>query len=244
MEELLKAKDNELNQLTKVKDALRDQAKKLKEEIESLNAKIDKLENEPKEPTYPDLSEDLKEQKEENKKILEENKTLKEKIEELEKKPLSPEKLMEQLKKGMFNLGQENATLDAKVDKILKHLEKFERSEPSEKIEDNSSNLKSLEKPKIPEPEKILTRKPSDILKLKPKTDEKLSGGSKKESFGMSSSIKTIQYPKDGVIKCPHCGEQNYQEQENKKKIISYSPIKKYAKKYYCKICRGEWDYE
>jgi hypothetical protein len=56
--------------------------------------------------------------------------------------------------------------------------------------------------------------------------------------------IRTFPYPSDGTLKCPYCGEQNFQEMENRAKIISFVPVKKYGKKYYCKQCRGNWDYD
>ncbi|WP_457558544.1 hypothetical protein [Candidatus Harpocratesius sp.] len=55
--------------------------------------------------------------------------------------------------------------------------------------------------------------------------------------------VPTIPYPENGFIKCPKCGGNNFQEMENKKKIVMYNP-RKYGKKYYCRDCRAEWDYE
>lgn len=55
--------------------------------------------------------------------------------------------------------------------------------------------------------------------------------------------VPTIPYPADGLIKCPKCGGNKIQEMENKKKIVMFNP-RKYGKKYYCKECRAEWDYE
>ncbi len=233
MEDLLKIKEAEVAQLTQVKNVLRAQVKKFREEINSLNDKVEKLENEPKIPPYPDLSDELKEQEEKNKKLMEE-------IESLKKEPLSPEKLMEQLKKGMLNLGRQNASIDSKINIILEQLEKGYKD--NSKVEFGKKEITSNlpKKSIVSEPEKIITRKPSDILKKKPDEEILQKKIPAKVALGI---IKSISYPDDGVLKCPHCGEQNFQEQQNKKKIISYAPIKKFAKKYYCKICRGEWDY-
>ena len=240
MEDLLKIKEAELAQLTQVKDALRDQVKKFRNEIKTLNEKIEKLENEPKIPTYPDLSNELKEQKEIHKKLSEENESLKEKIEELRKVPLSPEILMEQLKKGMFSLGQQNASIESKIDRFLEQVGKDYNGNSQAKFEKEEKISDLQEKPEISEPEKVIARKPSDILKKKPIEENSQKNIHTEVELGI---IKSILYPEDGVLKCPHCGEQNFAEQQNKNKIISYAPIKKYAKKYYCKICRGEWDY-
>ncbi|MHA1475508.1 MAG: hypothetical protein ACTSRX_08260 [Promethearchaeota archaeon] len=240
MEDLLKIKEAELAQLTQVKDALRAQVKKFREEINSFKQKVEKLENEPKIPSYPDLSDELKKQEEKHKILLEENESLKETIEELKKEPLSPEKLMEQLKKGMFSLGKQNASIESKIDSILEQGEKEFKGNSKVEVEKEEKTWVLQKKPADSEPEKIISRKPSDILKKKPEEEIPQKKIPAKVEIG---TIKSIQYPEDGVIKCPHCGEQSFQEQQNKKKIISYAPIKKFAKKYYCKICRGEWDF-
>ena len=233
MEDLLKIKEAELAQLTQVKDALRAQVKKFRDEISALNEKIEKLENEPKIPSYPDLSDKLRYQEKKTKQLLEE-------IESLKKEPLSPEKLMEQLKNGMFTLGKQNASIESKIDSILEQVERGYQSKPKAEFEKKEIISNHPQKSFVSEPEQVISRKPSDILKKKPEGEIPQKKIPAKEDLG---TIKTIQYPEDGVLKCPHCGEQSFQEQPNKKKIISYAPIKKFAKKYYCKICRGEWDY-
>jgi len=234
MEDLLKIKEAELAQLSQVKDALRAQVKKFREEINTLNKKIEELENEPKIPSYPDLSDKLRYQEKKNRKLLEE-------IESLKKEPLSPEKLMEQLKKGMFSLGKQNASIEFKIDNILEQVEKGYQGKPKAGIEKKEIFSDRPKKSFVSEPEKFISRKPSDILKKKPEEEE--IPQKKFPAKVELGTIKSLSYPEDGVIKCPHCGEQSFQEQPNKKKIISYAPIKKFAKKYYCKICRGEWDY-
>jgi len=233
MEDLLKIKEAELAQLSQVKDALRAQVKKFREEIDSLNKKIEELENEPKIPPYPDLSNKLRYQEKKNKQLAEE-------IESLKKEPLSPEKLMEQLKKGMFSLGKQNASIESKIDSILEQGEKGYQSKPKAEFEKKETISNRPQKSFVSEPKEVISRKPSDILKKKPEEEIPQKKIPAKVELG---TIKSISYPEDGVIKCPHCGEQSFQEQPNKKKIISYAPIKKFAKKYYCKICRGEWDY-
>lgn len=54
--------------------------------------------------------------------------------------------------------------------------------------------------------------------------------------------VPTYPYPSDGLIKCPECGGNNFQEMENRKKIVMFNP-RKYGKKYYCRECRANWDY-
>ena len=165
---------------------------------------------------------------------------MKEEIEELKKEPLSPEKLMEQLKKGMFNLGQQNASIESKIDSLLGKVGKGYNGSSHAGYEKKEKFPDRTGKSFVSEPEEIKPRKPSDNL-VKKSVEKPLQ--KKIPTKVEHGAIKSISYPEDGVIKCPHCGEQHFQEQENKSKIISYAPIKKYAKKYYCKNCRGEWDY-
>ena len=56
-------------------------------------------------------------------------------------------------------------------------------------------------------------------------------------------TVKSFPYPDDGKIRCPYCNKMNWVEQQNKNKVIAFVPMKQYATKYYCKDCRGEWDF-
>ena len=194
MEDLLKIKEAELAQLTEVKNALRGQVKKFREENNSLKEKVEKLEKEPKIPSYPDLSSELKEQEEKNISLSEENESLKEKVEELEKVPLSPEKLMEQLKKGMFNLGKQNASIESKIDSILEQRENGYKGNINGGFEKKNLVSDLQKKSVVSEPKKIVTRKPSDILKKKLEKEIPKKKISTKVEKG---TIKSISYPDD-----------------------------------------------
>lgn len=273
MEDLLKAKDEELTLLKKVKNALREQVIKLKDNNKKLKEKLKEIEQ--KEPPYPDLSKDLEDAKSKIKETKEyllrkqkdleklrekfnnidnEKAELEAELEELKKEPLSPEKLMEQLKTGMFKLGKQNFSIETKIDSILEKFENTGKSSLQKGISKkytspglSQSNV-SKSSPLVKE-KPFKARKPSDILKSAPekvekKVEKKKQDLKSKHTPIPNDGIITIIYPEDGAIKCPNCGEQHFQEIDNKKKIIAYAPIKKYAKKYYCKACRSEWDYK
>lgn len=193
-------------------------------------------------------------------------------IEKKNATPLSPEKLMEQLKNGMFTLGKQNHSIEAKIDQLhqlvsssgsITHPLKTEKDAGSSKSTKKSSYIspslaQSQEKiPSRKSPAKdFVSRKPSDILKSRSDIEETPVSVAKpkqeasvpqKSALSASQApihgIQTIEYPSDGAIKCPKCDKQEFAEQENKKKVLAYFPVKKYAKKYYCKACRTEWDY-
>ncbi|MHA1585371.1 MAG: hypothetical protein ACTSVU_08990 [Promethearchaeota archaeon] len=315
MEELIKLKDEEIAQLTKVKDLLRGQVKKLRDENISLkntqpttnpedltkisdlekqitdltqkNSELTKIIQEKEillettqkaaESSKNDFSQELekqgkiKESLDLMKKNLEEISLERDKLkEELEKQPLSPEKLMEQLKTGMLKLGQQNFSINKKVDQILESIENggftpsqtiskqsyrspAVQTDPSLKTvsptESHSRGRSGLKSPAVstgiprepevsPDTSVYQQRKPSDVMK-----SQKSSASATTKNVA-PGGILSVPYPNDGAIKCPHCGAQNFVEQEDHTRVLSYVPIKKYAKKYYCKTCRAEWKYD
>ena len=289
MEELLKIKEEELAKLAKMKDTLRGHVLKQKKEIANLQTEIDSLKQESvssiqaeemekkSEEMKNALSEKIKTQeteltalnatlKEEQQKNLGLQQKLDDIVQKGKEEPLSPEKLMGQLKKGMFTLGQQNHSIESKIDALHdlisgstlppsspSNFKNYASEYVSPGFSQSQSNLHSVPKSKP----QVSSRKPSDILKSRPKEEEEVEPSTQeaspvnpqKKPSRLSASqapvhgIQTIEYPSDGAIKCPNCGKQEYGEQENRKKIIAYIPIKKYAKKYYCKACRSEWDY-
>ena len=245
MEDLIKVKDEEIAQLNKLKSALKTQVQKFKVQIEELNKKLE----EPKAPAYPDLSPQMENSQNELEKAQEnlskmalEKEKLQERITELEKEPQTPEKLMEQLKTGMFKLGQQNFSIEEKIDQLLSTPK---TSSPSSY---RSPGLTQAQNLPVSHKKEVKVRKPSDILHkrqdqatekpVKPLRDPaSVPAGDKK--------ILTLPYVEAGKsIVCPHCDEQDYGEQPDHSRILSYAPVKKYAKKYYCKSCRKEWRYE
>jgi hypothetical protein len=363
VEELLKIKDEELSKLVKLKDAMRDNIVKLKEENNALKEEIEKVKSEQTSQvgtSYPDLEATIKKLEEQNASLLKakedaefELKKIKvrgklggmpadsgDKSGDLPEEDLPVEKVITQLKNGMFKLGQQNFSIENKIDQLLEKLESgavgvgspgfanvglsqgsipqgkpslsvglgggesasvragltptpaadsaskdesFRPRRPSDLM--GGSKPKDEDKPKPAEEEVAHVRKPSSLAaplikiernepgdpKSKPEMGERIrkpsdmAAGSpppkptldaepKAEPLApvapavpgagvISHALRTVDYPADGVLKCPSCGGQKFTEMQNKAKIISFSPVKKYGKKYYCKDCRIEWDY-
>ncbi len=123
------------------------------------------------------------------------------------------------------------------------------QSEPSPEESGPASKPVSEEKPAAPAPSR--PRRPSDILKGlggddAPKEDPAENGeaGPRATAEGIHSQKMMVDYPGDGVVKCPKCGLQEFNEMEDRSVVISYAPVKKYGRKFYCKKCRTEWAYK
>ncbi len=208
----------------------------------------------------------------------------------------SVEKLLEQVKTGMFKLGQQNFSIEQKIDQLL---ERSEETRPVLGLKREQKNVPTpiqsgISEPSLVKPSQVLSSKhdapalptspppkaippinlesepsveppktglkpPVVQLEMMPESDYQeeepaksdllpplpIPSGSKEKSPSPLSSLNlvTLNYPLDGVIVCPRCGEQSFNETPNKTKVLSYTPLK-YAKKYYCKACRQEWDYK
>jgi chromosome segregation ATPase len=272
MEDLLKTTEEELSKLNELKTKLHAQLKAKTEELEKVSKERDELkaeiarlltENETlrKSPGLTKLPtmEKKADQKAEDL-IAELEKSISkpdELLAELGRAPTKPtegtltvDQLLQQVKTGMFKLGQQNFSIEQKVDQLLERLESpgaaisLHKTPTSVKASPEPTQEKSsrtLSAPKVSlsadntqesssESESSL-RKPSEAI------------AKKAESAPSVHGIASIAYPADGVIVCPHCGEQNFAQIDNKAKIIAFAPVKKFAKKYYCKSCRSEWDY-
>src|SRR6056297_2878935 len=99
MNELLKVKEETIERLTNMKDALKEKFKELKLENKKLKDEVEELKGK---------LESKKEGVEEKPKEGEEEDSVK--------------KLMTQIKNGMFKLGQQNHTITQKVDQVLNSL--------------------------------------------------------------------------------------------------------------------------
>ena len=253
MEELLKAKDAQIDQLGKLKDALKTQVMKLKEQVTELIKNSEGT----KAPAYPDLSPQFEASQikldDANQKLLKmtvEKEKLQEKVLELEKVPLTPEKLMEQLKKGMLTLGQQNFSIEEKIDQLKEKIGagNIGVTKPSSTSSYVSSGLSQTQHTPISHTKEVKVRKPSDILHKRQDQAPKKALKPLQDSAAVPTGDKkliTLPYVEAGQsIVCPHCGEQDFGEQPDQSRILSYAPVKKYAKKYYCKSCRKEWRYE
>ena len=183
---------------------------------------------------------------------------------------------IKQLKNGMFKLGQQNFSIEQKMDKLLGNGSKtampvnsFESHPPIPKnvprkniqVEDQQSPMKAVKltpvpkkavnQPTIPAKSKSGLKSPTvsvpppdtstyyDPTPEKPKKPKKVAS-----SAPNKHELLTIPKPSGASIVCPHCGEQNFVEQQDRSRIISYVPIQKFGTKYGCKVCRGEWRYQ
>jgi len=356
-QELLKTKDEEIVKLSKIKDMMREQLTKVKDENNHLKEDLEKAKiAAEKNPAtiYPDLEKKLKQTEDKCKSLEEANKKLTEDLaknkstpsttspsstEKKEEKksdvsgetlsedaPIPMDTLLKQVKTGMFKLGQQNFSIEQKIDSLLELLssgagvakapisespgmamasnvsikkpmgEQAAIRKPSEMMKPTKSEEPAPVPAPTPEEEVHVRkpsagfagRKPSDLAKAKadedaaavaaaaPKEEEvhtrRPSGvgsrmaapevkiGSPTEATpapaptpapaapmgggGISKPVRTVPYPADGILKCPNCNAQNFAEMENKAKIISFVPVKKYGKMRYCKNCRTQWDYD
>jgi hypothetical protein len=217
IEEFTKANKEQIEKLTKLKEMLREKLEVAKNEISNL-----KVEN-------TDL-------KEINSELIEEISELKENISSIDQNTIPTDsvgndQIMEFLK------GNRN-----KMDFVLKKLEnlisisiKSEHDEiPKQKtikkddlVKEHSSDTESKIEEELPAQKgKKEEQQPPKSIKREPPTSKKLL---------------SIPYPTDGTIRCPKCKAIKWQEQKNRSKMISRGI---YAKQYYCKTCRTEWEFE
>jgi len=356
-QELLKTKDEEIVKLSKIKDMMREQLTKVKEENNHLKEDLEKAKiAAEKNPAtiYPDLEKKLKQTEDQLKSLEDANKKLTEDLAKskssssasptsaTEKKdekksevsgdslsedaPIPMDTLLKQVKTGMFKLGQQNFSIEQKIDSLLELLstgagaaktpmpespgmamasnisikkpmgEQAAIRKPSEMMKPAKAEEAVSAPAPVPEEEVHVRkpsagfagRKPSDLAKAKaeedaataaaaaPKEEEvhtrRPSGTSSRMAApevkigapaeaapaptpapapaapmgggGISKPVRTVPYPADGILKCPNCNAQNFAEMENKAKIISFVPVKKYGKMRYCKNCRTQWDYD
>ncbi|MBD3351578.1 MAG: hypothetical protein GF364_08830 [Candidatus Lokiarchaeota archaeon] len=214
------AKDSEIAQLNKVKDLLKQKLKETKLENAELKKKLEGK------GSAPSSAQGGQEQEELIKKLRKQVKMQKEKILELKAKEKQVGEQSPTTATGTSvdkKIDAINSKLEKGFNDILNKLNQLTGSNTSSSINNKKDSPKPQPKPEAPKPE--------------PKKEE--GGGAI-----AAGKLLMIDYPKNGVIKCPHCGKQNYRETVNKAQIISYVPKPKYGKKYYCKVCRGEWAYK
>ena len=205
--------ENKIEEFTKAKNEHIEKLTKIKE---MLRKKLDEAKNE--------ISE-----------LKEEIDTLEEKISSIDQKAkptdsVGNEQILEFLKgnrskmdfvlkrlENLISIGVKNSE-NKKIPKtkfVKKAAVVKEYSEPEAKIEEEMQAQKEIkEKQEPPKPTKI-----------QPPASKKLL---------------SIPYPTDGTIRCPKCKKIKWKELENKSKMISRGV---YAKQYYCKTCRTEWEF-
>jgi septal ring factor EnvC (AmiA/AmiB activator) len=215
IEELTKAKSEQIEKLTKIKDVLRQKLEEAKNEISELKEKLDEAKNENSE-----LKEKISEI-EENISSIDQNTTPADSV--------GNEQILEFLK------GNRN-----KMDFVLKRLENLISIEVKKSERDESPKLKIVKKDVLVKEHsseietKIVVEIPDQKEKNKPPK-------SIKREPSTSKKLLSIPYPTDGTIRCPNCNKIKWKELKNKSKMISRGV---YAKQYYCKTCRTEWEFE
>ena len=227
IEELTKGKNEQIEKLTKIKDLLK---KKLVESKEKTN----------------DLDEENSNLKKKINDLDEENSILKEKISELDEKSSS----IDQETKPGESIGNEQILEflkgnSNKMDFVLKKLENLISMEVKKSEYKENRKQKSFEKTALVKEEENSSDPESDIEKeiktpKRKKEDPKPPKSIKREP-SISKKLLSIPYPTDGTIRCPNCNKIKWKEIKNKSKMISRGV---YAKQYYCKTCRTEWEFE
>ncbi|GAB4307606.1 MAG: hypothetical protein Kow0069_05280 [Promethearchaeota archaeon] len=91
-------------------------------------------------------------------------------------------------------------------------------------------------------------RRPSDLLKVRDGATTDSGGTAVRGDDGGEeetgkATILTVASKPGGVVKCPACGRQEYNELQDRSNVISYAPVMRFGKKYHCKKCRTEWRY-
>ena len=212
MEDLINAKEIEIGQLKKMKDILKEKLLSVNIERDELGKGLETQVNKNKQ-----LENEKLDQIKEIEQIRTENDHLKNEIQSLTKKIQENEKdgsktrFREEIMKYVKQIQVKITDLDSPIKKIKQILSQIDSQEPSNLPAHDHSTPAVLE-----------NGKSNGLTKIE--------------------GIITVSRPFEGKsIKCPRCGEQDYREQQDRTKIISYVPVQKFGKKYYCKRCRCEW---
>ncbi len=215
MEELIKAKDEQIAKLNDLKELLKNQILSLQEENTKLKNEIFEIEEKisqlPKENTPKTECED---------KLNSINAKLSVIIEKLDK--LSIEELISSAEPSKSKPKSKSTTDNQENIKKLK-------PHPAEKGLIKPSALF----PDINEPEPASKAQKSQASSSTPAPDPTASFQAA-DPRSLQRIVMEIEYPESGVIQCPKCGKMEFQEMPE--------PTRgSFAKKYYCKKCRQEW---
>lgn len=225
IEELTKAKNDQIEKLIKMKDLLRKKLAEAKKEYSDLKEEnsVLKEENSELKKEYSDLKEENNDLKEENISSTDQNTTPTDSV--------GNDQIIEFLK------GNRN-----KMDFVLKKLENL-ISISIKSEHDEITKLKTVKKnAMVKEHSSDTESKIEEVLPTQKRKKEKQQPPKpiKREPI-TSKKLLSIPYPTDGTIRCPNCNKIKWKELENKSKMISRGV---YAKQYYCKTCRTEWEFE
>ncbi|MHA1729337.1 MAG: hypothetical protein ACTSWY_11475 [Promethearchaeota archaeon] len=240
IEELLRIKDEQIEKLAKIKDMLKGKINETKMENARLKEEIDRLNGQIQTGKMQNVDLNVESQKStignaEILKMLEKNEKkidlIFDKMEEL---------ITSRVKKESRNMpetqkytpytptqtqisqksGQQRIQYPQKPSDILK-------MQQTEKTETPFEHVRTRSAPKTPQPVNMIKTQ----IPTEPNPNKSI----------LFQGLMMVPYPESGSIVCPKCGAQNWRKTDNKDKIISFGI---YAKKYYCKTCRCEWEFE
>lgn len=101
------------------------------------------------------------------------------------------------------------------------------------------------EEEEVEEPSsKISKRQEPEFEEKGEKLERKGQGEQEPAHVPADSGILTLDYPADGSIVCPKCGKQKFQELQDPSVVVSFAPVKKFGRKFSCKSCRTVWRYK
>ncbi|TFG19086.1 MAG: hypothetical protein EU530_07320 [Promethearchaeota archaeon] len=220
MEELIKAKDEQIAKLNNLKDLLKQQILSLQEENTKLKNELfeieEKIKQLPKDPTYtPDYQSMFNAI----------NAKLTSIVEKLD--GMSVEAMVSSasdLTPKSKSKSKPKAVNEEDVRKAEPHPAERGLLKPSSLFSDSDSSPSPQAKEPVKQP-----------VTPAPQTAPSASFHAA-DPRSLHRQVMEIEYPDTGVIQCPKCNKMEFQEMPE--------PARgSFAKKYYCKKCRQEWRY-
>jgi hypothetical protein len=214
MEELIKAKDEQIAKLNNLKELLKEQILSLQEENTKLKNELfeieEKIKQLPKEsiekPDYHSMFNSI------NAKLA----SIVEKLDVLSVEGLDTSKEPKPLNKPKGKYSEPHPAERG----LIKPSSLFTDPEPQPTAQSKGPQL--YQEPEKPQnlPESQQTAQAASFHAADPRS--------------LQRQVLEIDYPENGVVQCPKCNGQQFQEMPD--------PTRgSFAKKYYCKKCRQEW---
>jgi hypothetical protein len=214
MEDLIRAKDEQIEKLNNLKELLKQQIISLQEENSKLKSELYEMEELfkqiPKEKSSkPDFQSSLNSINAKLTTIVEKLDDLS--VQQLVSSPTSPKKSKSKTKPKAIN--------EDTIKKAEPHPAEIGLIKPSSLFSDSEIQ---------PTPEKT---QPEQEVQPSPVDPSAYHAA---DPRSLQRTVMEIDYPDNGVILCPKCGKGEFQEMPE--------PMRgSFAKKYYCKKCRQEW---
>ena len=227
MEELIKAKDEQIAKLNNLKDLLKQQILSLQEENTQLKNELfeieEKIKQLPRETTEkPDYQSMFNSINAKLASIVEKLDVMS--VEELVSSEAPPRKKSKSKSKSKPKVVNEDQIKKAEPHPaelgLLKPSSLFSDPEPAPTPKSNNPQLYQESAQQQPPPEPQQAAPAASFHAADPRS--------------LHRTVMEIQYPDSGVVQCPKCNGQQFQEMPE--------PARgSFAKKYYCKKCRQEW---